>query len=40
VTGMDLRPGRVYEIRLSGVAAADGTPLLHPEAHYTLNERR
>jgi hypothetical protein len=28
----------VYEIRLDKLAAADGDPLLHPEAYYTLNE--
>lgn len=33
-----LRPGRVYELRLDGVRSADGDPLLHPEAYYTLNE--
>ena len=33
-----LRPGRVYELRLDGVKSADGEPVLHPEAYYTLNE--
>jgi hypothetical protein len=33
-----LRPGRVYELRLSGVATPDGEAVLHPEAYYTLNE--
>ena len=33
-----LARGRVYEIRLTGVKAADGEPVLHPEAYYTLNE--
>ncbi|MCS6850731.1 MAG: hypothetical protein NZ700_06140 [Gemmataceae bacterium] len=33
-----LRRGRVYEFRLDGIRAADGTPLLHPEGYYTLNE--
>jgi hypothetical protein len=32
-----LRPGRVYELRLSGVKSADGETVLHPEAYYTLN---
>jgi hypothetical protein len=32
------RPGRVYEFRLTGVTAADGSPVLHPEGYYTLNE--
>src|SRR5262249_34829847 len=29
----NLRVGRVYELRLSGVKSADGEPLLHPEAY-------
>jgi hypothetical protein len=33
-----LKPGRVYELRLNGLKSADGTPVLHPEAYYTLNE--
>jgi hypothetical protein len=33
-----LRPGRVYELHLDGIQAADGTPLLHPEGYYTLNQ--
>lgn len=33
-----LAKGRVYEFRLSGVTTADGEPVLHPEAYYTLNE--
>jgi glucose/arabinose dehydrogenase len=33
-----LRKGRVYELRISGVVADDGDPVLHPEAYYTLNE--
>jgi hypothetical protein len=32
------RKGRVYEIRLDGLTATDGEPVLHPEAYYTLNE--
>jgi hypothetical protein len=32
------RPGRVYEFRLTGVTAADGSAVLHPEGYYTLNE--
>ena len=35
VTGF--RPGRVYELHLDGVRSADGDPLLHAEAYYTLN---
>jgi hypothetical protein len=34
----NLRPGRVYEIRLDGVKSAAGDQILHPEAYYTLNE--
>lgn len=33
-----LRKGRVYELRLDGVTSANGEPVLHPEAYYTLNE--
>jgi hypothetical protein len=33
-----LKPGRVYEFRLPDVKTADGAPILHPEAYYTLNE--
>jgi hypothetical protein len=29
---------RVYHLQLKGVAAADGSPLLHGDAYYTLNE--
>jgi hypothetical protein len=32
------RKGRVYELHVEGVKAADGVALLHPEAYYTLNE--
>jgi hypothetical protein len=32
------RRGRVYELHLNGVKAADGAAVLHPEAYYTLNE--
>ncbi len=32
------RKGRVYELHLDGVKAADGSPVLHPEAYYTINE--
>lgn len=38
VPASGLAKGRVYEIRLTGVKAADGEPVLHPEAYYTLNE--
>ena len=38
VSGPDLAPGRVYEFRTDGIKSADGTPVLHPEAYYTLNE--
>jgi hypothetical protein len=33
-----LRKGRVYEIHLEGIKAADGDAVLHPEGYYTLNE--
>jgi glucose/arabinose dehydrogenase len=36
----NLRPGRVYELRLDGVRNAEGETLLHPEAYYTLNQLR
>ncbi len=32
-----LREGYVHELRLPGIRARDGTPLLHPAAYYTLN---
>ena len=32
------RPGRVYELHLDGIKSAQGDPVLHPEAYYTLNE--
>ena len=34
----DLAKGRVYDFRLNGLKATDGTPLLHIDAYYTLNE--
>src|SRR5262249_33621262 len=34
------RVGRVYELHLDGVKSADGDPVLHPEAYYTLNDLR
>ncbi|HEY2787085.1 MAG TPA: hypothetical protein VGJ05_19140, partial [Fimbriiglobus sp.] len=37
LTVAGLKPGRVYEFRLPDVKTADGTPILHPEAYYTLN---
>ncbi len=33
-----LRAGYVHELKLKGARAEDGTPLLHPEAYYTLVE--
>jgi len=33
-----LHRGRVYELNLTGITAADDVPVLHPEAYYTLNE--
>ena len=32
------KPGRIYELRLDGVKSAEGDPVLHPEAYYTVNE--
>ena len=34
----ELKKGRVYEIRLDGLATERGEKVLHPEAYYTLNE--
>jgi len=34
----DLARGRVYDFHLNGLKAADGSPLLHADAYYTLNE--
>jgi hypothetical protein len=31
-------PGRIYELHLEGVKSADGDPVLHPEAWYSVNE--
>ena len=31
-----LRLGYVHELRMPDVRSADGTPLLHPRAYYTL----
>ncbi len=33
-----LRPGRVARVRLAGIVAEDGTPLLHDDFAYTVNE--
>lgn len=35
VDGLQL--GHVHELKLDGVSGADGTPVLHPLAYYTLN---
>jgi hypothetical protein len=32
------RKGRIYELHLDSIKSADGEPVLHPEAYYTLNE--
>ena len=29
--------GHVHELHLDGIRSADGNPLLHPRAYYTLN---
>ncbi|MEE2886072.1 MAG: hypothetical protein VX951_01460 [Planctomycetota bacterium] len=31
-----LRAGYVHELKMDGLTAKDGTPMLHPEAYYTL----
>jgi len=36
----NLKVGRVYELHIDGLKAADGSALLHPEAYYTLNQLR
>ena len=33
----DLRAGYVHELHLNGIKSSAGTPLVHPEAYYTLN---
>ncbi|MDE0860202.1 MAG: TIM barrel protein [Akkermansiaceae bacterium] len=33
-----LEAGKIYEFKLKGVTAADGSPLSNPEAYYTLNQ--
>jgi glucose/arabinose dehydrogenase len=33
----NLQPGSVHELHSDGAKSADGEPLLHPEAYYTLN---
>jgi hypothetical protein len=38
VTVDGLKKGRIFEIRLDGLATTDGEKVLHPEAYYTLNE--
>ena len=37
VAGVDYHPP-VQGLNLDGVKSADGEPVLHPEAYYTLNE--
>lgn len=34
----NLRPGYVYEVHFDGLRSAEGAPLAHPVAYYTLNE--
>lgn len=34
-----LREGYVHELRAERIRSADGLPLLHPDAYYTLNAR-
>jgi len=38
LTGPQLKPGRVYELRVDGLKSTTGEVVLHPEAYYTLNE--
>ncbi|MEX2382590.1 MAG: hypothetical protein WD490_09420 [Opitutales bacterium] len=33
----ELVPEKIYELRLDGIASSGGTPVLNPEAYYTLN---
>ena len=33
-----LTKGHIHELHLDGVKSADGRPVLHPVAYYTLNE--
>jgi hypothetical protein len=35
---VNLRPGRVYELRPEGVRSVGGEALVHPEGYYTLNQ--
>jgi hypothetical protein len=30
-------PRRIYELHVQGLRSADGLPLLHPDAYFTLN---
>jgi hypothetical protein len=32
-----LQEGHIHDLALGGVRSADGEPLLHPQAYYTLN---
>jgi hypothetical protein len=32
-----LKAGNIHELSASGLKSADGLPLLHKEAYYTLN---
>lgn len=36
----ELLKEKIYELRLTNLNAADGTPLAHPTAFYTLNRLR
>jgi glucose/arabinose dehydrogenase len=37
LTVKSLAPGHVHELHLPGVRSAEGAPLLHPAAYYTMN---
>ena len=32
-----LQEGHIHDLAAAGVRSADGQPLLHPQAYYTLN---
>ncbi len=36
----EIREGMIHELNLPGLKAADGSPLLHGAAYYTVNKRR
>ncbi|MFO0927755.1 MAG: hypothetical protein U0736_12075 [Gemmataceae bacterium] len=40
LTVKSMQEGHIHDLRLPGVRSADGEPLLHPQAYYTLNYGR